>query len=161
MSGSTVLIVDDERTLARANRTFMTEAGYEAEVAGDAEQALELLETLRPDVVFTDVRLPGISGIDLLRRVREFDPAIPVIIMTAYADLDRAVAFYRDTMGFDLQAQLGDQAAFLSAGGSHHHIGLNTWESKGGHPPPPGTTGLFHTAILYPTRRRWRMRCIA
>ena len=91
MSGSTVLIVDDERTLARAIRTFMTEAGYEAEVAGDAEQALELLETLRPDVVFTDVRLPGMSGIDLLRRVREFDPAIPVIIMTAHGTIEGAV----------------------------------------------------------------------
>jgi catechol 2,3-dioxygenase len=68
------------------------------------------------------------------------------------ADLDRAVAFYRDTMGFDLQAQMGNQAAFLSAGGYHHHIGLNTWESAGGMPPPPGTTGLYHFAILYPER---------
>jgi DNA-binding NtrC family response regulator len=91
MSGSTVLIVDDERTLARAIRTFMTEAGYEAEVAGDAERALELLEALRPDVVFTDVRLPGMSGIDLLRRIREFDPAIPVIIMTAHGTIEGAV----------------------------------------------------------------------
>ncbi|HET6779134.1 MAG TPA: sigma-54 dependent transcriptional regulator [Gemmatimonadales bacterium] len=91
MSGSTVLIVDDERTLARAIRTFMIEAGYEAEIAGDAEQALVLLETLRPDVVFADVRLPGMSGIDLLRRVREFDPAIPVIIMTAHGTIEGAV----------------------------------------------------------------------
>ena len=67
------------------------------------------------------------------------------------ADLRRAIGFYRDLMGFDLIADLGT-AAFLSAGGYHHHIGLNTWESKGGHPPPSGTTGLFHTAILYPTR---------
>ena len=67
------------------------------------------------------------------------------------ADLDRAIGFYRDYLGFDLLANLGS-AAFLSAGSYHHHIGLNTWESKGGHPPPPGTTGLFHTAILYPTR---------
>jgi two-component system, NtrC family, response regulator AtoC len=91
MSGSTVLIVDDERTLARAVKAFLTEAGYEAEVAGDAEQALELLPRLRPDVIFTDVRLPGMSGIDLLRRVREFDPAIPVIIMTAYGTIEGAV----------------------------------------------------------------------
>ncbi len=82
-SGSSVLIVDDERTLARAVKAFLSEAGYEAEVAGDGERALELLPTLRPDVVFTDVRLPGMNGIELLRRVREFDPAIPVIIMTA------------------------------------------------------------------------------
>ena len=68
------------------------------------------------------------------------------------ADLDRAVDFYRRGLGFELITRFGNQAAFLSAGGYHHHIGLNTWESKGGHPPPPGTTGLFHTAILYPTR---------
>src|SRR6266498_99775 len=91
MSGSTVLIVDDERTLARAVKGFLTESGYEAEIAGDAEQALRLLETLRPDVVFTDVRLPGMSGIDLLRRIREFDPAVPVIIMTAHGTIEGAV----------------------------------------------------------------------
>jgi two-component system response regulator AtoC len=91
MSGSTVLIVDDERTLARAVKAFLAEAGYEAEVAGDGEQALQLLPNLRPDVVFTDVQLPGMSGIDLLRRIREFDPAIPVIIMTAYGTIEGAV----------------------------------------------------------------------
>ena len=91
MTSATVLIVDDERTLARAIRTFMTEAGYEAEVAGDAEKALELVESLRPDVVFADVRLPGMSGIDLLRRIREFDPAIPVIIMSAHGTIEGAV----------------------------------------------------------------------
>ncbi len=91
MSGSTVLIVDDERTLARAIKTFMAEAGYEAEVAGDAEKALELLESLRPDVVFADVRLPGMSGIDLLRRIQIFDPAIPVVIMTAHGTIEGAV----------------------------------------------------------------------
>jgi catechol 2,3-dioxygenase len=68
------------------------------------------------------------------------------------ADLERAIGFYRDVLGFDLMQQMGDQAAFLSAGGYHHHIGLNTWESKGGSPPAPGTTGLFHVAIRYPTR---------
>ncbi|HEX3275326.1 MAG TPA: sigma-54 dependent transcriptional regulator, partial [Gemmatimonadales bacterium] len=91
MTGSTVLIVDDERTLARAIKAFLTESGYEAEVAGDAEQALRLLESLRPDVVFTDVRLPGMNGIDLLRRIREFDPALPVIIMTAHGTIEGAV----------------------------------------------------------------------
>ncbi len=69
------------------------------------------------------------------------------------ADLDRAVRFYRDALGFDLVMRFGEQAAFLSAGGYHHHIGLNTWESKGGSPPPPGTTGLYHFAINYPERR--------
>jgi catechol 2,3-dioxygenase len=68
------------------------------------------------------------------------------------ADLDRAIAFYRDVLGFELQQRMGDEAAFLSAGGYHHHIGLNTWESKGGSPPPPGTTGLYHFAIRFPTR---------
>src|SRR5688500_9593926 len=68
------------------------------------------------------------------------------------ADLDRALRFYRDVLGFDLTQRYGSRAAFLSAGGYHHHIGLNTWESEGGSPPPPGTTGLYHLAILYPTR---------
>ena len=68
------------------------------------------------------------------------------------ADLKRALDFYCGVLGFELQQMYGDQAAFISAGGYHHHIGLNTWESKGGSPPPPGTTGLYHTAILYPTR---------
>ncbi|EKS29842.1 VOC family protein [Afipia felis] len=68
------------------------------------------------------------------------------------ADLDRALGFYVGVLGFELMQSYGDQAAFISAGGYHHHIGLNTWESKGGSPPAPGTTGLFHTAILYPTR---------
>ena len=68
------------------------------------------------------------------------------------ADLERAVAFYRDVLGFDVTARLGGQAAFLSAGGYHHHIGLNTWESRGGAPPPRGSTGLYHVAIRYPTR---------
>ncbi len=68
------------------------------------------------------------------------------------ADLERALGFYCGVLGFELMQTYGDQAAFISAGGYHHHIGLNTWESKGGSPPAPGTTGLFHTAILYPTR---------
>lgn len=68
------------------------------------------------------------------------------------SDLDRALGFYRDVLGFELTQRYGRQAAFLSAGGYHHHIGLNTWESAGGVAPPPGTTGLYHVAILYPTR---------
>jgi two-component system, NtrC family, response regulator AtoC len=91
MSGSTVLIVDDERTLARAMKVFLADHGYEAEVASDAEKALEILDSLRPDVVFADVRLPGMSGIELLRRIREFDPAIAVVIMTAYGSIEGAV----------------------------------------------------------------------
>ena len=68
------------------------------------------------------------------------------------SDLDRALEFYSGVLGLELQARM-QGAAFVSAGGYHHHIGLNTWQSEGGGPPPPGTTGLFHTAILYPTRR--------
>lgn len=68
------------------------------------------------------------------------------------ASLDRALAFYRDVLGFQVMQRYGTQAVFLSAGGYHHHIGLNTWESDGGSPPPPGTTGLYHLAILYPNR---------
>ncbi|MBC8003444.1 MAG: VOC family protein [Opitutaceae bacterium] len=68
------------------------------------------------------------------------------------ADLERALGFYHDVLGFEVMQRLGNQAAVLSAGGYHHHIGLNTWESANGEPPPPGTTGLYHTAILYPTR---------
>lgn len=68
------------------------------------------------------------------------------------SDIQRSLDFYCGVLGFELQQMFGDQAAFISAGGYHHHIGLNTWESKGGSPPAPGTTGLYHTAILYPTR---------
>ena len=68
------------------------------------------------------------------------------------ADLERALGFYCGVLGFDVMQRWGTSAAFISAGGYHHHIGLNTWESLGGSPPPPGSTGLFHLAILYPTR---------
>lgn len=68
------------------------------------------------------------------------------------ADLDRALAFYHGVLGFEVTQGYGQDAVFVSAGGYHHHIGLNTWESKGGPPPAPGTTGLYHVAILYPTR---------
>jgi len=68
------------------------------------------------------------------------------------ADIERSLEFYCGVLGFELQQRFGEEAAFVSAGGYHHHIGLNTWQSKGGSPPPPGTTGLFHVAIRYPTR---------
>jgi catechol 2,3-dioxygenase len=69
------------------------------------------------------------------------------------ADLDRALRFWRDVVGLEEQQRMGDRAVFLSAGGYHHHIALNTWESAGGSPPPPGATGLYHVALLYPDRR--------
>jgi catechol 2,3-dioxygenase len=68
------------------------------------------------------------------------------------ADIERSLRFYNGVLGFEVMLRLGDGAAFLSAGGYHHHIGLNTWESLGGQPPPPGSTGLYHLAIAYPTR---------
>lgn len=81
------------------------------------------------------------------------DPGVDIgHVHLKVADIDRSLGFYRDVLGFDVTQRLGDQAAFISAGGYHHHIGLNTWESRGGSPPPRGTTGLYHVAIRYPTR---------
>jgi catechol 2,3-dioxygenase len=83
----------------------------------------------------------------------KIDPAVRIgHVHLKVAEIERSLAFYCGVLGFELMQRYGSQAAFVSAGGYHHHIGLNTWESKGGHPPPPGTTGLFHTAILYPSR---------
>jgi len=85
---------------------------------------------------------------------RPIDPQVRIgHVHLKVADLERALRFYCGVLGFELTQRYGTQAAFVSAGGYHHHIGLNTWESRGGSPPPPGTTGLYHTAILYPTRR--------
>jgi catechol 2,3-dioxygenase len=83
---------------------------------------------------------------------RPIDPGVDIgHVHLRVSDLERALAFYRDILGFEVMTQW-PSAAFLSAGGYHHHIGLNTWQSEGGGPPPPGTTGLFHAAIRYPTR---------
>jgi catechol 2,3-dioxygenase len=80
------------------------------------------------------------------------DPGVDIgHVHLKVADIDRALAFYVGVLGFELMQRMGSQAAFISAGGYHHHIGLNTWESAGGSPPPPGSTGLFHLAIRYPT----------
>jgi catechol 2,3-dioxygenase len=81
------------------------------------------------------------------------DPAVRIgHVHLKVADLERSLAFYCGVLGFTLMQRFGPSAAFISAGGYHHHIGLNTWESAGGEPPAPGTTGLYHVAILYPTR---------
>ena len=81
------------------------------------------------------------------------DPAVRIgHVHLRVADLERSLGFYCGVLGFQLMQRMGAQAAFISAGGYHHHLGLNTWESLGGMPPPPGSTGLYHTAILYPTR---------
>lgn len=87
------------------------------------------------------------------QQTRTIDPRARIgHVHLKVADLDRALAFYCGVLGFEVMARLASGAAFISAGGYHHHIGLNIWESLGGSPPPPGTTGLYHTAILYPTR---------
>jgi catechol 2,3-dioxygenase len=87
---------------------------------------------------------------------RTSDPVHPEVrvghVHLKVADLERAIAFYTGALGFELTQRYGRQAAFLSAGGYHHHIGLNTWESRGGSLPPPGSTGLYHVAFLYPSR---------
>jgi catechol 2,3-dioxygenase len=84
---------------------------------------------------------------------RTIDPRVDIgHVHLKVADIERALRFWRDVLGFEEQARLGDHAAFISAGGYHHHIGLNTWESRGGTPPPPGTTGLYHVAVRYPDR---------
>jgi catechol 2,3-dioxygenase len=84
---------------------------------------------------------------------RPIDPGVDIgHVHLKVADVDRALEFYCDVLGFELQQRYGEEAAFVSAGGYHHHIGLNTWHSKGGSPPAPGTTGLFHFAIRYPSR---------
>jgi catechol 2,3-dioxygenase len=92
------------------------------------------------------ISLDGVS-------THSIDPRVDIgHVHLKVADIDRALAFWRGVLGFEEQARMGDQAAFISAGGYHHHIGLNTWESRGGSPPPPGTTGLYHVAVRYPTR---------
>jgi len=84
---------------------------------------------------------------------RPIDPGVRIgHVHLKVADIERSLAFYCGVLGFELTARYGTQAAFFSAGGYHHHFGINTWESKNGHPPAKGTTGLYHTAILYPTR---------
>jgi catechol 2,3-dioxygenase len=84
---------------------------------------------------------------------RPVDPGVRIgHVHLKVADLECSLRFYCGVLGFEITQRYGTQAAFVSAGGYHHHIGLNTWESRGGHPPPPGTTGLYHTAVLYPTR---------
>jgi catechol 2,3-dioxygenase len=85
---------------------------------------------------------------------RPIDPRVDIgHVHLKVADIERSLDFYTGVLGFELQQRMGDQAAFISAGGYHHHIGLNTWESRGGTPPPRGHTGLYHTAIRYPDRK--------
>src|ERR1700753_2685455 len=84
---------------------------------------------------------------------RPIDPGVDIgHVHLKVADLERSLDFYCGVLGFEVMQRFGEEAAFISAGGYHHHIGLNTWQSRGGSPPAPGTTGLFHLAIRYPTR---------
>lgn len=89
-----------------------------------------------------------------MAEITAIDPRVDIgHVHLKVADLERSLAFYCGVLGFELMQRMGNQAAFISAGGYHHHIALNTWESRGGSPPPPGTTGLYHVAIRYPDRR--------
>ncbi len=88
-----------------------------------------------------------------MKQTRPIDPRVRIgHVHLKVSDLERALDFYCGVLGFELMERHGDEAAFVSAGGYHHHLGLNTWESAGGKPPPRGTTGLYHFAIVYPTR---------
>jgi catechol 2,3-dioxygenase len=105
----------------------------------------EVEERARPHIVSTSMNpLPA---------TRPINPEVRIgHVHLKVANLDRALRFYCGVLGFELMQRFDSSAAFISAGGYHHHIGLNTWESRGGTPPPPGTTGLYHLAILYPSR---------
>ena len=89
-----------------------------------------------------------------MAKAEPIDPRVEIgHVHLKVADLERALSFYRDVLGFQLTQRYGDSAAFVSAGGYHHHIGMNVWESQGGSPPPRRSTGLYHVAIRYPDRR--------
>lgn len=95
------------------------------------------------------------SGDQKSGSVSPIDPGVRIgHVHLKVADIERALDFYCGVLGFELKLRFGAQAAFIAAGDYHHHIGLNTWESKGGSPPPPGSTGLYHVAILYPSRAK-------
>lgn len=98
---------------------------------------------------------PGVTGPDTPSATDS--AALPAGVSVGHvhlkvSDLERAIRFYTEVLGFELMQRYGGEAAFLGAGGYHHHVGLNTWESAGGPPPAPGTTGLYHVAFLYPDR---------
>lgn len=122
----------------------------------DAERRrVDSMPDPRDEIALLRRRLAELEGglPPLERAPRPIDAGVSIgHVHLKVADLDRALAFYVGVLGFELMQRYGAQAAFVSAGGYHHHIGLNTWQSRGGAPPAPGTTGLFHVAILYPTR---------
>ncbi len=121
---------------------------------------MSALDPQTPDLHASDVRTatPGtLQPLEPLKPLatapRPIDTGVRIgHVHLKVADLERALAFYTGVLGFEVMQRYGNQAAFVSAGGYHHHIGLNTWESRGGPPPVPGTTGLYHVAIVYPTR---------
>ena len=126
-----------------------------AEVKKALRGLRELVDPPRPPRAQRRGRPPRQRGARWPEGAEPIDPGVDIgHVHLKVADIDRSLDFYCGVLGFELQQRFGDEAAFVSAGGYHHHIGLNTWHSKGGSPPPPGTTGLFHFAIRYPTRAR-------
>jgi catechol 2,3-dioxygenase len=123
-------------------------------VAGQARGRAQRERASRSDEVLDHPQTIRAQTASVIHKLGEtIDPRTHIgHVHLKVSDLERAIAFYRDVLGFELKQQLGDQAAFLAAGGYHHHIGLNTWESRGGPRPPRGTTGLFHFAIRLPDR---------
>ena len=109
----------------------------------------------------TEMRLSGMDRGPGQRVIGHVFPAVSAMCILRWQTWRLVLSFYCGVLGFELMQRHGREAAFVSAGGYHHHIGLNTWESKGGSPPPTGTTGLYHVAILYPTHECWQMRFAA
>src|SRR5512133_3484316 len=141
--------------VGRLRAIILGEGGAQVLRGSTACRVLEALPFLPSELL--GAKLAGVMdrAVDegVTRRRGSIDPGVDIgHVPLKVADIDRSLAFYCDVLGFELQQRMGEQAAFLSAGGYHHHIGLNTWESRGGSPPPAGTTGLYHVAIRYPSR---------
>lgn len=146
--------------LARASQLASSEGvriGFALSIwqeAAGCDLNLHLRSSLKGrERIMNSIAQSGTAGEELTSA--PIDPGVRIgHVHLKVADLDRALAFYCGVLGFGLKQRYGSQAAFISAGGYHHHIGLNTWESAGGKPPAAGTTGLYHHAILYPTRAK-------
>ncbi len=160
------LVGDSELIVRQVEGRYKVKDATMKELHGQVKAALRALRELvdPPRAPRAATPTPTASSTRLWTRASLFqvsertsepiDPGVDIgHVHLRVADVDRSLDFYCGVLGFELMQRYGDDAAFVSAGGYHHHLGLNSWESKGGSPPPPGTTGLYHTAIRYPTRR--------